>query len=150
MPWVILSRYYCEENNGCLALLSYSVSHISASLIKNTERQAVRLAKPCGPRKTPFYSTGKKCCDFRLSENAGARRIVPELGKRPLLPVFAAILAAPPRINASRDASRRPDGASPTRSGDGRPMRIRGRGADRPDAHTPHRAWQSRQPAEPP
>ncbi|PZN81634.1 MAG: hypothetical protein DM484_07990, partial [Candidatus Methylumidiphilus alinenensis] len=71
---------------------------------------------------------GKKCCDFRLSENAGARRIVPELGKRPLLPVFAAILAAPPRINASRDASRRPDGASPTRSGDGRPMRIRGRG----------------------
>ena len=56
--------FIIQDNVSCLALLSYSVSHISASLIKNTERQAVRLAKPCGPRKTPFYSTGKSVAIF--------------------------------------------------------------------------------------
>ena len=53
-----------QDNGGCLVFSLYSVFPISVSLIKNTEREAERLTKPCGPRKTPFYSTEKGVAIF--------------------------------------------------------------------------------------
>ena len=57
----------------------------------------MRLAKPCAPRKTAFFPKGK-VLRISLRRKRRARRIAQELGKSPLLPVSAAILAAHPAL----------------------------------------------------
>jgi len=115
--------------------------------IHRTQSRAAGQAPLTPPNAVSFH--GEKCCDFRLSENAVPVGSCLNWAKGRCYP-FRSHPCGPPCLSASRDASRRPEGASPTRSADGRPMYIRGRGADRPDAHTPPPEGQPRQPAAPP
>ena len=56
--------FIIQDKGRCLSLFIHRIHPISVSLINYTERKAVRLAKPCEPHQTPFYSTGKSVAIF--------------------------------------------------------------------------------------